>query len=117
MNIEQFTLMINHHAGIRAIRRYITDVPDYRFGIPETYVAATFEQNGTSTTFEFRVGFTNTLINNFNQHNGQGVEAKNHDTNQDMLVVRIPNNAFSDKLIALIDKCAERAVRKYFEAH
>jgi len=115
MNIDTFTNLVRSHAGIRPLLRYETDVPDYRFGIPETYVAASFEQNGQSTVIEFRIGYINGMINQFNALDG--VNAAPHATSLDMLVVTVNNNAFTDEVNTLLDECARKAVNKYFQAH
>lgn len=115
MNIDTFTNLVRSHAGIRPLLRYETDVPDYRFGIPETYVAASFEQNGQSTVIEFRIGYIKGMINKFNELDG--VNAAPHTTSLDMLVVTVNNNAFTDAVNALLDECARKAVNKYFQAH
>lgn len=115
MNIETFSELIKKHAGVRAIKRYQTDVPDYRFGIPETYVAASFEKNTQSTVLEFRIGYLKGMIYQFNAL--PGVNAVPHTTSNDMLVVTIGNNAFTDDTNALIDVCARRAINKFFQKY
>ena len=115
MNIDTFTALIRNHAGIRPLLRYETDVPDYRFGIPETYVAASFEQNGQSTVFEFRIGYLSGMLKKFNAL--AGVNAVPHATNLDMLVVTVNNNAFTEPVNNVLDECARKAVSKYFQTH
>lgn len=115
MNIEQLTDLVTKHRGLRPLQRYTTDVPDYRFGIPETYVAITFEQNGQSTVFEFRIGFINGMITKLNQLSG--VNAVPHHTSQDMLIVTINNSAFNDDVNELLDDCTRKAVEKFFRQH
>jgi hypothetical protein len=115
MNIDTFTNLVRSHAGIRPLLRYETDVPDYRFGSQQKTVAVSFEQNSQSTKFEFRIGYLNGMIKKFNEL--VDVKAYPHDSNKDMLVVTIRNNAFTDQVITVLDECARKAVNKYFQAH
>lgn len=112
MDIHLFTEIMNQAATTQnvSLKRYETEI-DFRFGIPDKYVASSFEKNGISTVIEFRVGNVHILIPNFNSL--PGVSAKQHDSSKDMLVVRINNGQFTDALMALIRKCSDRAVTQY----
>lgn len=117
MNINEFTSLVKaaEVAENTSLVHYQTDVPDFRFGLKDSYVAISFEQNDQSSIMEFRVGLTSPLIKKFNAC--QGVDARNHSTSKDMLVVRVNNHAFSDAITALVNECIERAVRKFVTRH
>ncbi len=113
MDIHSFTEIMNQAESEQKVRlnRYATNVQDIRFGIRDTYVAASFEQNGTSTVMEFRVGDIKRLIEKFNSL--PGVSARPHTSSKNMFEVRINNVSFTDDVIALINICASRAVSQY----
>lgn len=112
MDIQVFTEIMQQAAKSQnvSLRRYETEF-DFRFGIPETYVAASFEQNSSSTVIEFRVGNVGIFVNKFNAlHMGS---AQQHYSSKDMLEVRINNGHFNEEVITLVKKCADRAVIQY----
>jgi hypothetical protein len=117
MDIQQFTALIQKLCQEQMqpnLLRYETDVPDYRFGIPDKYVAVSFEQNNTSTIFEFRVGLTTLLIDKFNQL--PGANAVNHATSKDMFKVTINNDNFSQEIMNIIEKSCLKAISRFFQS-
>lgn len=117
MTLDEFKDLVNKHRPVGyAFGEFKTDTPDYRFGNPQQAVAMIYKAQTSSVVFTFRVGFTQLLIDKFNQ---LGALAKKHpDKNiKDMFLVTIDKNAFSEEMLALLEESIVRALRQFYQAN
>lgn len=113
MTLEEFKKLVNKHRPTGyALGEFRTDIDDYRFGIKDKKIAIIYKAQVNSVVFTFRVGLTTLLIDKFNK---LGAYAVDHDSLDNMFLVTIDNDAFSDEMIALIEKSIVKALNKFYQ--
>ena len=115
MTLDEFKDLVNNHRPVGyALGEFKTDTPDYRFGNPSRTVAMIYKNQVNSVVFSFRVGLTTLLINKFNK---LGAHAVKHDSLDNMFLVTIDKNAFSEEMLALLEESIVRALRQFYQAN
>lgn len=115
MTLEEFQQLVNKHRPTGyALGEFETGTPDYRFGNQNQTVAMIYGENKNSVKLTFRVGLTQLLIDQFNT---LGARAKKHPvkTLNNMFEVTIDKDAFSEEMIALIEKSIVKALNKFYQ--
>lgn len=113
MTLEEFQQLVNKHRPTGyALGEFETGTPDYRFGIKDKKIAMIYKVQANSVVFTFRVGLTTLLIDKFNK---LGAHAVDHDSLDNMFLVTIDNDAFSDEMISLIEKSIVKALNKFYQ--